>query len=180
VNGEVIEICKVDNILKNVLAENIDKVNDNLKNQLRTNIEEQLKSISQQLFQYLPSNNVKLNSTWTKITTEKLGEEDAQNIAEYKLSNIQNKNGKDIATINANLTSETAKRKSVENKGAKYEFDKPDISGKGQIDFDLESGLVVKRDLVTNVSLGMTVTKGPQKMKVLTKVKSSVMVDLVK
>jgi hypothetical protein len=179
-NGEILEIYKVDNILKNILAENADKVNDNLKNQLRTNIEEQLKSISQQLFQYLPVENVKVNSVWNRTTTEKLGEEDTKNIAQYKLLNVENRNGKDVALINANLTSETAQRKSVENKGSKYDFDKPQISGNGQIEFDLENGLVIKRDLLTNISLGMSVTQGANKMKVLTKVRNAVKVELVK
>jgi hypothetical protein len=179
-NGEILEIYKVDNILKNILAENADKVNDNLKNQLRASVEEQLKSITQQMFQFLPVENVKANSIWTRTTTEKLGEEDSKNIAKYKLSNIENRNGKDVAVIDANLTSETAQRKSVENKGAKYDFEKPQISGNGRIEFDLENGLVLKRDLITNVSLGMTVTKGANKMNVLTKVKNTVKVELVK
>lgn len=179
-SGEVMEIFRVDNILKNILAENAEKVNDNIKNQLRANIEDQLRSIAQQLFQYLPQSGVKINSGWEKTTIEKLGEDDAKNIAEYKLTSVENKNGKEIATVTADLKSETAKRKSVENKGAKYDFDKPVIGGKGTIEFDLESGIVVKRDLLTNVNLGMTVSQAGQTIRVITKVKNAVLVELEK
>lgn len=178
-NGEVLEIFRVDNILKNILGENSDNINDNLKNRLRANVEDQLKNISQQMFQYLPEKSQRINSTWSKTTVEKLGEDDAKNIAQYHFMKVENRNNKEIAVINADLQSETKKRQSVENKGTKYEFDKPKIFGTGLIEFDLENGIVLKRDLKTNVILGMTVSQGAKIIKVQSKVNNSVLIELI-
>jgi len=179
INGEVLEIFRVDNILNNILGENIKNINDNLKNQLRTNIEYQLKSISQQMFQYLPEKSQKLNSTWSKTTIEKLGEDDAKNIALYRFLKVEPRNNKEIAIINAELQSETKKRQSVEKEGVKYEFDKPKISGSGVIEFDLENGMVTKKDLKTNFIFGMKITKGGQKIEAQSKVNNSVLIELI-
>ena len=178
--GEIIEVYRLDNLINKILGENINTVGDDIKTQLKTRMEVQVSSMIQQLFQYLPSEPIKVESSWSKETTERLEDMVSKTIVTYKMLEVKDIDGKDLAVINANLKSDMEKRKSIDDKGTKYDFKKPQISGKGEIEFNLENGLVVSRSLETSIVTGMKVTQGYNSMDITNKANNKVSVELVK
>jgi hypothetical protein len=179
--GEIIEIYKLDNLINKILAENINTVGDEVKAQLKTKVEMQVSSMVSQLFQFLPSTPIQLDSVWSKETSERLDEETiSKNSLTYKILDVKNINGKDIAFINAKLMSNIPRRKTIEEPGVKYEFKKPLLSGQGEIQFNLENGLVVSRNLETNMSGGAKISQGYNIADITDKTKTVVRVELVK
>jgi hypothetical protein len=176
--GEISEIYKVDNILKKLLGPSPEKVNENVKTQLRMGLENQLKSITQQIFQFLPENSIKVDSSWYKLTDEKIDVMSAQNKATYVLKSVSKVGNSDVAHIVASLNTEIIGKRNFEEKGAKFSYDKPDIKANGAVDFDLVRGIVLKRSLSTDVSISVTITQGPKVLKVQSTEKTTIKIDL--
>jgi hypothetical protein len=178
--GEIIEIYRLDNLINKILGENASTAGEEIKTQIKARMEMQVSSMIQQVFQFLPSETVKINADWSKETTERLDEIASKTTLTYKLIDVKNIDGKDVAFIDANLVSEMEKRKSIQDKGTKYDFKKPEISGKGEVQFNLENGLVLNRNLETNIFTGMTITQGYNSVNITNKAKNIVTVELVK
>jgi hypothetical protein len=176
--GEVVEIYKIDIMLKKLFGPNPEKINENAKTQVRIGLESQLRSITQQIFQLLPEGPVKMDSSWYRIYDEKLDVLDIQNKAIYTLKSVSKINNKDIAHIEGTLTSEAIGKRNFENQGAKISYDKPEIKATGIADFDLGQGVVLKRDYSTTVSISMIVNQSGKQTKVSTKALNRVKIDL--
>ena len=179
--GEIIEIYRLDNLINKILGENASTAGEEIKTQIKARMEMQVSSMVQQVFQFLPSKTVKINSDWSKETAEKVDDEiTSKTVFTYKLLDVKNIDSKDVAFIDANLVSEMDKRKSMQDKGTKYDFKKPEIFGKGEVQFNLENGLVLNRSLETNIHTGMTITQGYNRVEITNRAKNSGTVELIK
>jgi len=176
--GEIIEVYRLDNIINKILGDKANTVGDEIKSQLKTRLEMQVTSTLQQLFQFLPTEPVNINSDWSKETSEQMENALAKTTVTYKIMDIKNVDGKDVAIINATLASNIEKRKNVEEKGVKYDFKKPQISGKGEVEFNLENGLVVSRNLEVSIVTGMKMSKGYESMDITNRAKNKSSVTL--
>jgi hypothetical protein len=178
--GEIIEIYRLDNIIKKLLGPNPEKIDDKVKTQIRANLQNQLKNIIQQIYQLLPDKIVKIDSSWNRSYIEKIAFLDVNNTATYTLKEIVRSSGSDIAKISAKLTSEPVGKRTVEDQGVKYNIEKPVITGGGSIEFNLEKGLVLVRDITYSVNMVMSMTKGAQSSKITTNALNRVKVELLK
>ncbi len=159
-NGGVLEIFHVDKAVNKFLqikgAEN--KANLEQKNKLRENIiEGALMPIVTQLFREMTPKTVARDSTWTytqpatSLLVFKLN-----NTNRYKINDLKRIDNDVVAEIDANLHSVISGNTKFEERGAVYNFQKPETSANGTIYFNISQGLLQKSNVKTTLNISYT------------------------
>ncbi len=156
--GELLEVYKADKIINSYLeyrnladsATAEDKAT--LKNQM---VETMLKPLVTQVFSKGPGKMLAKDSSWTfKQPRRQMLVFQVDQTNKYKVQDIQKLNDKDIAVIDMNMETYFSGESKVSERGVNYSFDKPIISAKGTLYFNIENGFVqkVKKETVMRTS----------------------------
>jgi hypothetical protein len=179
-SGEVLEVYRLDNIIKKLLGPNAGKVNENQRNQLQASIQTQIKTIIEQIFQYMPNKPIKMDSSWNRYRYDKMGEMNIKYMASYTLSGVTKANNEDIANIKAKLASEMSGNNKFEENGVKYDLQELTAYGNGSIDFNLNKGFVNKKEMDQGRNQTVVLSKEGKTMKIITKEHNIVKIELIK
>lgn len=168
--GEVVEISRLDKMIDklNTLQQNPQKLTAEQRSQFSKNLSESvIRPLTQLLFRELPEKAVAKDSTWDRKYPAQVSVFNIENRAEFKVENFVNLNGDKGALISANLTAKWSGNKTGEEEGVKYAFEDPVISGNGKIIFNIDKGLLVKAETLTNIEMSVEVKAkdSMQKMK---------------
>ncbi len=170
-SGGVIEVFRADKIADKFLALSKPQTQptEQQKNTLRSNIVESvLKPLMSQIFRDIPSNTLAKDSSWTyeqpaaPFMVFKL-----QNTNTYKITGLEKYNADTLAVVDAGLESVITGNTKFEERGATYNFKKPETSANGTIYFDITKGCIRKANLKTDIHIFFTMEaptpKGKQK-----------------
>ncbi len=170
-NGGVLEVFRADRIVDKFLqlSKLPNQPTPDQKNALRSNIVESvLKPLINQIFREVPSNTVGQDSSWTfaqppaSFLIFKL-----ENTNLYKITGLEKYNDDTLAVVDAGLKSVVSGNTKFDERGASYNFKKPETSASGTIYFDVTKGCIQKANLKTNIHIFFTMEaptpKGKQK-----------------
>lgn len=170
-SGGIIEVFRADRIVDKMLelSKPAKQPTADEKNALRGNVVESiLKPLVNQIFRELPNSSLAKDSTWTHeqpaapLLIFKL-----QNTNLYKITGLEKYNSDTLAVIDAGLNSIVSGNTKYEERGATYNFKKPETSAGGTIYFDITKGCIQKSNLRTNIHIFFTLVaptpKGNQK-----------------
>ncbi|MCP5064505.1 MAG: hypothetical protein GY936_18865 [Ignavibacteriae bacterium] len=157
--GQVVKVDRVNKIMRNILQ--IQQVPDTLsketKDRFRINITNgTLMPLVQQVFKVLSEDEVGVGSFWELKHTSPLAIFQAENIATFKISDI-NFNDKDTTVnIASALSIKVSGNNTVSDKGVTYVFGQPNLSGSGSVIFNQGKGLVKKSESKIIVKMAMS------------------------
>ena len=170
-NSGIIEVFRADRIVDKLLqlSKPPTQPTADEKNALRNNIVESLlKPLVNQIFRELPNSALAKDSTWTHeqpaapLLIFKL-----QNTNLYKITGLEKYNNDTLAVIDAGLNSVVTGDTKYVERGATYNFKRPDASASGTIYFDITRGCIQKANLKTIIHISFTLEaptpKGKQK-----------------
>lgn len=158
--GEVIEVTRLDKMIDkmNSMQPQPQKLTADQKSQLSKNLSESaLRPLTQLLFRELPEKSVGKDSTWERKYPAQISVFNIENTAQFKVNDFVDLSGDKGALITADLTAKWSGNKSGEEEGVKYAFEDPVISGNGRIIFNIDKGLLVKAETLTNIDLTVDV-----------------------
>ncbi|MBU0559571.1 MAG: hypothetical protein KJ799_14890 [Bacteroidetes bacterium] len=158
-SGKILNISNTKSIADEMLAIQ-DKAGSFTKEQMEQFIQELnsavIRPFSEQLIRELGKEEMGINSSWEKKYNSMLAGFSIENSALFTLTGIENRNGKEIANISAQLSVTWKGQNQVSEQGVNYFFSDPDISGSGSLQFNLDDGLLEKSQ--TTMRMGMEVT----------------------
>jgi len=157
--GQVVKVGRVNKIMRNILQ--IQQVPDTLsketKERFRMNISQgTLMPLIQQVFKVLSDDEVGVGSFWELKHTAPIAIFQAENIATFKIADI-NFNDKDtIVNIASALAIKVSGNNTVNEKGVTYIFGKPNLTGTGSVIFNQSRGLVKRSESKIIVKMVMS------------------------
>ncbi len=154
--GKVLGATNINKLFKNVLE--IQQVPDTLSEQTKENMKKQLENVTviplvQQLFKIIPDYEVGVDSIWLFSYPSTLGPFQIENIATYKISEVNKDNNSTIAKIAATLNAKWNGQNHINENGIDYTFSDPVITGGGTIWFDIDKGMVKKAETETGFTM---------------------------
>lgn len=173
-NGEVTEIFDVDKIINQifVLQGIQDSVTAEQKKMFKQNyIFSGLAPIVEQLFRNVTKDKVGINSHWEQKYPSTFGAFNITNTATYKVLEFKKENEDSIAKISANLSISWTGSNTATEQGVTYTFSNPDVSGNGEIFYNLSKHLVEhsKTKIISVVELKMSSPETQNKVKEISK-----------
>jgi hypothetical protein len=176
--GEVVEVTRLDKMIDkmNSMQPQPQKLTAEQKSQLAKNLSESaLRPLTQLLFRELPENPVGKDSTWEKKYPAQVSVFNIENTAVFKINDFIKIGSDKGALISADLTAKWSGNKTGEEEGVKYSFEDPLISGNGKIIFNIDKGLLVKGETLTNIELTVDVKEKDslQKIKAMKRTEKS-------
>jgi hypothetical protein len=170
-NGGILEIFRVDKIMSKylLLKDAALSATNAQKEGLRNSISEgELKPLLNQIFREMPSSSIKKDTSWSSpqppapFLIFKLA-----NTNLFKLAGFEKLGNDTVAVINAGLKSVVLGDTKYEERGAKFEFKKPQPTASGTIYFNLTKGCIQKSNIKTQINIFYTMQapspKGIQK-----------------
>ncbi len=159
-SGKVADIFDVDNILtKMMFIKKVEKqLSENEKNQAKRDLSESaLRPLTQQLFRLMPADKVQQYDEWSHNYSSQLAVFNIVNTTLYSLDNFYSKNNFLKANISAKRNVKVEGDKSFTEQGVDYAFDEPNITGKGQVVFNVDKGIMERSETTTTVKMTMTI-----------------------
>lgn len=156
--GQVVKVDRIKKVMKNILQ--IQQVPDTLsaktKEQMKFNIANgTLMPLTQQVFKVVSEDNVGKDSTWQLKYTTPLAVFKVENTALFKVSDITISDSDTLVNIASSLSISWTGQNQVTDKGVKYNFSEPKLTGNGSVVFDQTTGLVKKSESVVNLEMAM-------------------------
>ena len=151
--GEVSTIYDLEKIQNIIYKEYGDTLEANEKEIVKKSLEDQLKELIQTQYQIFPDKEIKKDSTWTSVQQSVLGSFPVENILNYTITSIEEKDDCNIIGLNAALDfkilENTYKEKTT---GITYKLDEIKGSGSGKIQFNITRGCVVSKETEKSLS----------------------------
>lgn len=157
--GQVVKVENINKIMRNILQ--IQQVPDTLsketKDRFRMNITNgTLMPLVQQVFKVLSEDKVGVGSFWELKHTSPLAIFQAENIATFKIADINFDDKDTTVNIASALAIKVSGNNTVSDKGVTYVFGQPNLSGSGSVIFNLGKGLVKKSESKIIVEMAMS------------------------
>jgi hypothetical protein len=177
--GEITDVYGLEKIHENLFKAFGDTLKEEDKAQIKESFgKESIKEVLQQEYQMFPSQPVNVDSTWIKSYNTQILFFDVVNSAQYRLKGIEDKDGRKIANIEANLVVEFL-NKEVKERGIKFNIEKSETSGRGKITFDLGRGCISNKETTTTLNLEMRMSAQGESAKSEQKVLTSLTITLL-
>ncbi len=163
-NGDILEITKVDKLVKKLLeylGKQIpaDKKNEFINYSLNS-LKMQLSQIVNQIYKPLPNKQIGVDSTWSISTPSKIAAFDVITSINYKVLSFEKLGEDRLLKYGASLSNKiTGKNRIVEN-GNEFRFDKPEITGNNTTYFNLTKGCIQKS--ISNLSTSSSMSILPK------------------
>ena len=119
-----------------------------------------------------------VDSSWIKSYNTQILFFDVVNSAQYTLKGIEDKEGRKIASIEANLVVEFL-NKEVKERGIKFNIEKSETSGSGKVTFDLNRGCITNKETTTTLNLEMRMSAQGESAKSEQKVLTNLTITLL-
>ena len=164
--GMIQEVTDIDKVVDNFLKiQNAPSITADQRTQLETQMKQAaIQPISQQMFKYMPENEVGIDSTWEFSYDSGMSVFQLKNTAKSSVININEKDDDKIAEISINLSVQAEGNGQVSEQGMAYNFSKPNVTGTGKTFFNIDKGYLVKAETSTRVEMNLNVTgNDPQK-----------------
>jgi uncharacterized protein YxeA len=158
--GKIISLSNVEDILEKMMSlrgvekELTAEEKENTKNELS---DAALRPLAQQLFRLMPADTVNIDDTWKHNYVSQLSVFQIVNITEYKVDKFFNDDANLKADISAKLNVVVEGDRSFTQQGVEYNFDEPVITGKGNVVFNIDRGIMERSETTTTVRIDMTV-----------------------
>jgi len=177
--GEITDVYGLEKIHENLFK----ALGDTLKEEDKMTIKESfgkesVKEVLQQEYQMFPAYPVDVDSSWIKSYNNQIMFFEVVNSAKYTLKSIEDKDGKKIANIEANLVIEFL-NKEVKERGVKFTIEKSETNGSGKIAFDMNRGCITSKETSTTLNLEMRMSAQGQSAKSEQKVITNMSVTLL-
>jgi hypothetical protein len=177
--GEITDVYGLEKIHENLFKAFGDTLKEEDKAQIKESFgKESIKEVLQQEYQMFPSQPVDVDSTWIKSYNTQILFFDVVNSAQYTLKGIEDKEGRKIANIEANLVVEFL-NKEVKERGIKFNIEKSETSGNGKITFDLHRGCITNKETTTTLNLEMRMSAQGESAKSEQKVQTNLTITLL-
>jgi hypothetical protein len=151
--GEVSTIYDLEKIQNIIYKEYGDTLEADEKEIVKKSLEDQLKELIQTQYQIFPDKEMKKDSTWTSVQQSVLGSFPVENILNYTITSIEEKEGSNIigltAALDFKILENTYKEKTT---GITYKLDEIKGSGSGKIQFNITRGCIVFKETEKNLS----------------------------
>jgi hypothetical protein len=155
--GEVTTIYDLEKIQNIIYKEYGDTLETDEKEIVKKSLEDQLKELTQTQYQMFPEKEVKKDSTWTSVQQTVLGSFPVENILNYTVTSIEEKENGYIIGLKAGLDfkilENTFREKTT---GINYKLEDVKGGGSGKIQFNLTRGCIESKE--TEKSLSATIT----------------------
>ncbi len=156
--GQVIKVDGIKKIMRNILE--IQQIPDTLspktKEQMKLNIANgTLMPLTQQVFKVVSEETVGKDSTWQLKYSTPLAVFKVENTALFKISDINITNSDTLINIASSLSISWTGQNQVTEKGVRYNFSEPKLTGSGSVIFNQTLGLVKKSESVINLEMAM-------------------------
>ncbi|PJA96860.1 MAG: hypothetical protein CO129_04335 [Ignavibacteriales bacterium CG_4_9_14_3_um_filter_34_10] len=157
--GEVLDIFDADRIINEIW--NLQGIKDSLskdqKNMFKRNfVLSGLAPITEQLFRTVTKEKVGINSTWEQKYPSNLGSLNITNTASFKILHFYKEKDDSIAKIQASLSTAWTGNNTATEQGVTYTFSNPNISGSGEIYYNLAKKLVQRSQTKINSETEVT------------------------
>ncbi len=177
--GEITDVYGLEKIHENLFKAFGDTLKEEDKAQVKESFgKESIKEVLQQEYQMFPSQPVNVDSAWIKSYNTQILFFDVVNSAQYTLKGIEEKDGRKIANIEANLVVEFL-NKEVKERGIKFNIEKSETSGSGKITFDLNRGCITNKETTTTLNLEMRMSAQGESAKSEQKVQTNLTITLL-
>jgi hypothetical protein len=151
--GEVSTIYDLEKIQNIIYKEYGDTLEANEKEIVKKSLEDQLKELIQTQYQIFPDKEIKKDSTWTSVQQSVLGSFPVENILNYTITSIEEKEEGNIvgltAALDFKILENTYKEKTT---GITYKLDEIKGSGSGKIQFNITRGCIVFKETEKSLS----------------------------
>lgn len=158
--GEISNVYSVDAISDFILKEQglIDSLStiENLKFSQNV-IDGMIQPLTQQLFRVLSGRDMKIGDAWENNYQSTVAVFQVENIARFTVRNFIKNDELIIAEIDADLEIDYTGENRVSENGFIYSFDEPNVSGRGQILFDVTNGLLYESETETSMQINFSV-----------------------
>ena len=154
--GEVVEISHLDKMVDKVVSmqPNQQQITAQQKTKISQDIDQGIiHPLVQLVFRELPEKSLSKDSTWEKKYPGQLSVFSVENTAKFKVEDIIKLENDNAAKVSIELNMKWEGNKTGEQNGIKYNFNDPKVSGNGSIVFNIDKGLLVKSETLTNVEL---------------------------
>ncbi|MBZ0201432.1 MAG: hypothetical protein K8I03_00285 [Ignavibacteria bacterium] len=153
--GEITDVYGLEKIYENLFKSLGDTLKESDKEEIKQSFgKESIKEILQQEYQICPSAPVAVDSSWNKAFNTAVLFFEVVNNAKYTLKNIEDKNGQQIANVEALLNVEF-KNKEVKERGMTVKIESAETSGSGKISINLNRGCISSKETITTLKLDL-------------------------
>lgn len=156
--GRVVDIYSVEDIVNEMLSIRgaLDSVNAEQKKQFAgAVIQSGIAPLTEQLFRATTSDPVKINSTWVQKYPQNFAGFQMKNIASFTVKEFYEEKSDSLAKINASLSIKWDGQNEIMEQGVKYSFSDPDVTGFGQIIFNMTKGCLQNSSSTIRMNLGV-------------------------
>lgn len=151
--GEVSTIYDLEKIQNIIYKEYGDTLDSDEKEIVKKSLEDQLKELIQTQYQIFPEKEVKKDSTWTSVQQSVLGSFPVENILNYTITSIEEKENCNIigltAALDFKVLENTYREKTT---GINYKLEDIKGSGSGTIQFNITRGCIVYKETEKSLS----------------------------
>jgi hypothetical protein len=177
--GEITDVYGLEKIYENLFRELGDTLKDADKQTVKESFgDESIKEVMQQEYQTFPRNEIFVDSSWVKSYTTSILFFDITNDAKYTLKGIEDKDGKKIVNIEAQLVVEFLS-KEARQRGIRFKIENAETGGQGKIAFNLNRGCIVSKETSTNLRLDLSMSAQGQSAKSKQSVTTNLVVTLL-
>jgi uncharacterized protein DUF6263 len=163
--GEITDVYGLEQIYENLFKALGDTLKEEDKQTIKDSFgKESIKEVLQQEYQMFPKYEIPVDSTWVKSYNTTILFFDIVNNAKYTLKSIEERDGKKIANIEAQLIVEFL-TKETKQRGVKFKIENAHTGGSGKIAFDLMRGCITNKETATNLTLDLQMSAQGQSAK---------------
>jgi len=157
--GEIVEIYKFNDIVDEMLIiQNKSNINSEERDAIVSTLTDTaLKPLCEQIIRVVPSEKVGINYSWSKSYFTNFAMFEIENIASYKILEFFKDDTDSLVKIGATLSINWTGQNEVTDKGVKYFFHDPIISGSSIIIFNKDKGFVQKSESSTMTRLDVDI-----------------------
>ena len=178
--GEILEVNELENIHENIFKALGDTLNAQDKATIRESMgAEAIKNIVQNQFQKFRGGEVYKDSSWIFNLETSLMVFPIKNILNYKVKDYVNKNGDDIANIEANLGIDFISKEQKDKSGLNVKIMDSKTGGTGVVVFNLSKGCIVKKETNTNILMDLKISAKGQSAKSVQNLTTALSVELL-
>ncbi len=153
--GEITDVYGLEKIYENLFKSLGDTLKESDKEEIKQSFgKESIKEILQQEYQICPSSPIAVDSSWNKAFNTAVLFFEVVNNAKYTLKNIEDKNGQQIANVEALLNVEF-KSKEVKERGMTVKIENSETTGSGKISINLNRGCIASKETITTLKLDL-------------------------
>lgn len=177
--GEITDVYGLEQVYEKLFKALGDTLKEEDKQTIKDTFgKESIKEVLQQEYQMFPKNEVFVDSSWIKSYNTAILYFEVVNNARYTLKGLEDRNGKKIANIDAQLIVEFL-NKEVKERGMKLKIENSHTSGQGRISFDLSRGCIASKETSTNLILDLLMSAQGQSAKSKQSVSTNLTVTLL-